>query len=365
MSMARVPVASSASDSKGTPTISRRHLLAAFGAAMFAHPLALLAQQPAKIRRVGVLWDGERPAELAAASIGAWDGERPAELAAAGIGAFPRGMRELGYIEGKNLVIEWRFADGKFERLPDLAAELVRANVEVIVSTSMANTHALQKTTRTIPIVMTTVADPVGGGFVKSLARPGGNITGFSSMAFELRAKQLEMLRSVTPNLARLAALFNPENPANVDGIKILEGAARKLGIKVVSLDARTPQRIEDAFARMAKESIQAILVIQDTVVHAYRGQIAEAALKHRLTSIASTEASADAGLLLSYGPNYPDIYRRAAAYVDKILKGANPAELPVEQPMRFDLVVNMRTAKSLGIKVPDELMVRAERLIE
>jgi putative ABC transport system substrate-binding protein len=329
---------------------SRRHLLAAFGAVTLAQPFALLAQQPPKIRRVGVLWDGARPADLSAESLG----------------AFPRGMRELGYVEGKNLVIEWRFADGKIERLPELATDLVRANVEVMVSTSTNNTHALQKATSTIPIVMTTVADPVGRTFVKSLARPGGNITGLSNMLFELRAKQLEMLHSVTPKLARMAALFNPNSPANFDGIKILEDAAKKLGVRVVSLEAHTAQHIENAFARMAKESIQAILVVQDTVLfQSHRHQIAESAMKLRLPSIASTQAFAEAGVLMSYGANVPDIYRRAATYVDKILKGANPAELPIEQPMRFDLVVNMKTARALGLKLPDEIMVRAERLIE
>ena len=329
--------------------ISRRRLLTALGAAAFARPLASLAQQPTKIRRVGVLWDGARPQDLAASTIG----------------AFVQGMRELGYIEGKNLAIEWRFADGKMEHLPDLAAELARANVEVIVSTGMTNTQALQKATSTIPIVMTTVADPVGWGFVKSLARPGGNITGLSTMIFEIRAKQLEMLRSVAPKLTRMAALFNPGNSANFDGIKILEGAAKKLAIKVVSLEAQTEQRIDDAFATIAKESIQAILVIQDTAIQKHRRQIAEGALKLRLPAIATAVPFAEAGLLMSYGPNFPDINRRAATYVDKILKGANPADLPVEQPTRFDLVVNRKTAKALGIRLPDEIMVRAERLIE
>jgi putative ABC transport system substrate-binding protein len=254
--------------------LRRRHILASFGTTLLGGPIALFAQQPPKIRRVGVLSHGTRP-------------DQPDTSV---VGAFIRGMRELGYIEGKNLIIEWRFADGKMERLPDLATELVGAKSEVIVSFSTATTHALQKATTMIPIVMAVVADPIGSGFVNSLARPGGNITGLSNIVFELRGKQLEMLRTVRPKLARVAALLNPEVSTNIDGFKIFETAAAKLGIRAVSLDARTPQQIEKAFALMAKESIQAILVIVDPIVFLHRRQIAESAMKLNLPSIASDQ---------------------------------------------------------------------------
>ena len=272
---------------------------------MIAHPLVLFAQQPAKIRRVGYLYDSVRPEPF--------DTSVP--------GAFARGMHERGISKARTSSSSGAFADGKRERLLDLAADLVRANVEVIVSNSTPTTHALQKATNTIPIVMATSFDPVASGFIKSLARPGGNITGLSNMISELRAKQLEMLRAVTPKLARMAALFNPDNPANIDGVKILQVAARKLGVSVVSIQARTAQQIEDAFALMAEESIQAILVLQESLFIRHRHQIAKAVLRLRLPSIAPTQDFAEAGLLMSYGPNFRDMYRRAAVFVDRYSK--------------------------------------------
>ena len=300
------------------------------------------------MRRVGFLTHGPRP-----------DQTSPS------YSAFLDGLRELGYIEGKNLVIERRFADNNAERLTKLAADLVRSNVEVIVTMSALSTSAAQQATGTIPIVMTTVADPVGGGFVKSLARPGGNITCMSYMVLEIRAKQLEMLASVTPKLSRLAVLFNPDNPSNFEGIKRLEPATQKFGVSILALEARTIREIEDAFVSIARKSVQALLLIEDPNIFQHRVLIGELALKHRLPSIGSNQAWVQAGLLMSYGSNYPDIHRRAATYVDKILKGAKPTDLPVEQPTRFDLVVNMKTAKAIGIKLPAEIMVRAERFIE
>jgi putative ABC transport system substrate-binding protein len=328
--------------------ITRREMMIALGAGALFPPAAFAQQRP-KIRRIGVLSHAARPEQLEGSFHG----------------AFLSGLRELGHIEGKNLVIEERFANNQMERLPDLAADLVRMNVEVIVSHSTVTTQALHKATSTIPIVMSAIADPVGRGFVKSLARPGGNITGLTNMVFELRGKQLEMLRSINPKLTRVAALYNPDSSANIEGIAIFQAAAKKFGIEVISLDARTPQKIDGTFARIAKESIQAILLIVDPAVFPHRGKIAESAVKLKLPSIGSDPRDAEAGVLMSYGPNFIDIARRAATYVDKILKGTNPADLPVEQPMRIDLVVNMKTAKALGIKLPDEIMVRAERFIE
>jgi putative ABC transport system substrate-binding protein len=327
---------------------TRRHLLVTLGTAVLARPLALFAQQPAKIRRVGFLGHGARPEPFDSHQYG----------------AFVQGMRDLGYIEGKNLRIEWRFADGKVERLPELAADLVRSNVEVIVSASTATTHALQRATSTIPIVMTSVGSPVGSGFIKSFARPGGNITGMSLQGVT-HAKRIEILRSLNPKLARVAFLFNPDNPGNVRGAKAIQNAAQKIGVKVLHFEARNVQQIEEAFAQMARDSVEALQVEQDTHLAQHSHQVAALALKHRLPSIATAQGFAEAGLLLSYGPNLQDISRRAATYVDKILKGANPAELPVEQPHRFDYAVNLKTAKALGIKLPDEIMIRVERFIE
>jgi putative ABC transport system substrate-binding protein len=327
--------------------IARRNLVLALGAGALS-PFALFGQQRDKTRRVGFLSHGPRP-----------------DQTSPNYSAFIRGLSELGYIEGKNLVIEMRFADNNAERLNKLAADLVRSNVEVIVTMSALSTRAAQHATGTIPIVMTTVADPVGSGFVKSLARPGGNVTGMSYMVLEIRAKQLEMLASAIPKLSRLAVLFNPDNPSNLEGIKRLEPATQKFSVSILALEARTIREIEDAFASMASKSVQALLLIEDPNIFQHRGLIGDLALKHRLPSIGSNEGWVQAGLLMSYGSNYQDIFRRAAIYVDKILKGTKPSDLPVEQPTRFDLVVNMKTAKALGIKLPDEIMVRAERFIE
>jgi putative ABC transport system substrate-binding protein len=273
-------------------------------------------------------------------------------------------MRELGYIEGKNLLVEWRSAQGSAERLLDLAKELVRINIEVIVTTSTAWTHAAQEATRMIPIVMSSIGDAVAAGFVNNLARPGGNITGLTLGGIP-QSKRLELLRDLNPKLSRIAHLFNPDNPANVRGGKTLQDATSKLGLRYFPFDARTARQIEDAFASMARESVEALMVSLDAVILGHRHQIGELAIKHRLPSIGNAQEYAEAGLLMIYGANAPDLYRRAAIYVDKILKGAKPGDLPVEQPTRFDCVVNLKTAKALGIKLPGEIMVRAERFIE
>jgi putative ABC transport system substrate-binding protein len=329
--------------------ITRRKLLVALGAGLFATPLRAFAQQQGKVWRVGFL----------SLSV------RPDALDSHFYGAFPRGMRELGYIEGKNLVIEWRFADGKVERLPALAAELVRQKVDIIVTAATAATSAAQKATTTLPIVMGIVADPVGSGFVKSLAHPGGNITGLSSIAGDLSPKHLEMLLSIVPKLSRVAVLVNPSNPAHTTTLKNVQVAAQRISVKVLPAEAQTPQEIENAFSRMAREKAGALIVTRDEFFNQQVRQIAELAAKSRLPTICGLREYVEAGGLLSYGSSISDIFRRAATYVDKILKGAKPADLPVEQPTKFELIINRKTAKMLDLTIPQSLLISADKVIE
>ncbi|MBI3375072.1 MAG: ABC transporter substrate-binding protein [Betaproteobacteria bacterium] len=317
--------------------------------ALGATPLAVIAQQQSRVWRIGFL--GAR--------------RRPGPLAHDFLNAFPQGMRELGYVEGKNLVIEWRSADGTVERLPDLAAELVRLKVDVIVTSSTPTTSAAQKATSTIPIVMGTGGDPVGSGFVNSLARPGGNITGLTNIVEDLSPKQLEMLLSIAPKLSRVAVLLNPDNSSQAVVSRSVQAAAQKRSVKMLPAEARTPQEIEKAFSKMARENVGAVIVMPDPFLYQQRRQVIELAAKHRLPSIAWVREYVEAGGLMSYGSNFADMYRRAAAYVDKILKGAKPGDLPVEQPTKFEFVINRKTAKTLGLAIPRELLLRADELIE
>ena len=280
-------------------------------------------------------------------------------------GPFRQGMRELGYVEGKNLVIEWRSAEGKFERLPDLAAELVQLKVDVIVTAGTPAISAAQKATTTIPIVMGSAGDPVGSGFVKSLARPGGNITGLSNMVVDLGPKHLEMLRSMVPKLSRVAVLVNPSNSSHATILKSVQAAAQKTNIKVLPAEARTPQEIESAFSTMTQGNVGAVLVAIDAFFIQQGRQIAELAAKHRLPSMSASREYVEAGGLMSYGQNLADNYRRAATYVDKILKGAKPGDLPVEQPTKFELIINGKTAKALGLTIPQSLLISADKVIE
>jgi putative ABC transport system substrate-binding protein len=328
--------------------ISRRELVIAFGAGALTAPLASFAQQQGKVWRVGFL------------SL-----HRPASLDSDHIGAFPRGVRELGYVEGKNLVIEWRFADGKYERLPGLAAELVQLKVDAIVVGSTQATNAAQQATTTIPIIMGNSGDPVGSGFVKSLAHPGGNITGLSNIAVDLSPKLLEMLHSMVPKLSRVAVLMNPDNSVHTTALKNVQAAAQRTGVTILSLNARTPQEIENAFSVMAQKKAGAVIVVRDPIFNQQVRQIAELAAKNRLPTISMIREYVEAGGLMSYGTNLGDYYRRAAIYVDKILKGARPADLPVEQPTTFELFINRKTAKALGLTIPQELLLRADKVIE
>ena len=279
--------------------------------------------------------------------------------------AFRQGLRELGYVEGQNIAIESRWTEGKDDRLPALAADLVRSKVDVIVTLSGAATQAAQQATRTIPIVMSLVNDPVGSGLVASLARPGGNVTGLTVMSPDLAGKQLQLLKEVVPKVSRVALLRNPDNPAAAAMLREAEAAARALGVRLQTLEARNPQEIDSAFAAMTRERAGALVILPDGIFLNQRSQIAELAAKRRLPSIRQCGSYAEAGGLMSYGANYLDLMRRAATFVDKILKGAKPADLPVEQPTKFELVINLRTAKAIGLTIPPALLQRADQIID
>jgi len=277
--------------------------------------------------------------------------------------AFIDELRDLGYVEGRNIVIERRYADGKLERLPDLAAELVRLRVDVIVAGTNPSVAAAKRATATIPIVMTSAVDPVGAGFIASLARPGGNVTGVTYDAGrEIQAKNLGLLKEIVPELARVGVLRQPES--GVD-FAVLEAAARKLKIALDVVDIRSLDDIEGAFVAMTNNRVGAIILMGGAVTYSGRQQIADLALKHRLPAIHSLKEYAEAGLLITNGPSLLDISRRAARYVAKILGGAKPGDLPVEQPAKFELVINLKTAKALGVKIPQPLLLRADEVIQ
>ena len=279
--------------------------------------------------------------------------------------AFRQGLRELGYVEGQNIAIESRFAEGKHDRLPTLAADLVRSKVDVILAMSGVATQAAQQATRTTPIVMSQVADPVGSGLVASLARPGGNVTGLTMMSPDLAGKQLQLLKEVVPKVSRVAFLRNPDNPASAAGLREAEAAARALGVRIQSLEARNPPEIDSAFVAMTRERAGALLILADPVFLNRRSQIAELAATRRLPSISGQPDHAAAGGLMTYSTDFLDQQRRAATFVDKILKGAKPADLPVAQPTKFELIINLRTAKAIGLTIPPSLAQRADQIID
>ena len=279
--------------------------------------------------------------------------------------AFRQGLRELGYVEGQNIAIEPRWAEGQYERYPALAADLVRMQVDVIVTNGGAATQAAQHATRTIPIVMAVVIDPLGSGLVPSLAHPGGNVTGHSLMASDLIGKQLELLQEVVPQVARVALLWNPANPGHTPQVREAEVAARALGVQLHMLEARGPQEIDSAFAAMTRERAGALLILPEGVFTNQLRQIAELATKGRLPSIYGVTEYAEAGSLMVYTANFLDLERRAAIYVDRILKGAKLGDLPVEQPTKFELVINLKTAQALGITIPPTLLFQADKVIQ
>jgi putative tryptophan/tyrosine transport system substrate-binding protein len=279
--------------------------------------------------------------------------------------AFRQGLRELGYVEGKNIVIEWRSAEGKLDRLPALAAELVHLNVDVIVSAGgNATASATKQATHTIPIVVTNVADPVASGFIASLARPGTNITGLAALTFELAGKRLELVRETFPKVSRIAVLLDPQDASKIVELKEAQAAAKVLGVNLQAIEVRSPSDFEGAFKAAARDRAGVLLVLQSAVTNTGRKLIAELGTKNRMPTMWAESGLMDAGGLMSYGPNYADLFRRAATYVDKILKGTKPADLPVEQPTKFELVINLKAAKQIGLTIPPNVLARADRVI-
>ena len=329
--------------------MERRAFVGTIAVAVLAVGSRSAAQQPQKVWRIGL---------LAAAS-------REFYVDSGRLESFRVGLRELGYVEGKNLLIEARYADGQYDRLPALAAELVGLQVDVIVAAPSPAIRAAKQATTTVPIVFTGTGDPVGNGFVASLARPGGNLTGMSNSNLDVTAKTLELLRAILPKMSRMAVLANPGSSTESAMLKSLHAAANANGIHIVVIEARSPQEIETAFVTMAQERIEALVVAGDALMGMQQRQIAELAIKHRLPSSSQGAPYARSGGLIGYGLNSLDSYRFAAIYVDKILKGAKPGDLPVQQPSRLELVINMRTARELGLTVPQSLLVRADELIQ
>jgi putative ABC transport system substrate-binding protein len=325
--------------------LSAVRVLVTFTLVILTAPLAAEAQPPGKVYRIGYLDTAPPPAHL-------WD-------------ALLEGLRERGYIEGRSIVFEHRFSEGNAERFPEFAAEMVRLRVDIIIVITTPAALAAKNATQTIPIVIPTAIDPVGAGLVESLARPGGNVTGLSAISSDLVGKRLELLKDVVPGLSRVAVLWNAANPANASAWKETQAAARALGLLLHSQEVRGPQDLEGAFALTAKARPDALLVLGDSLINMHRQHIAEFATQEHLPSVFTGRESVVAGGLMSYGPSLPDRFRRAAYYVDRILKGAKPADLPVEQPMKFELVINLKTAKAFGLTIPPTLLFQADEVIQ
>jgi putative tryptophan/tyrosine transport system substrate-binding protein len=333
----------------GMPVISRRRFLTGFVIALSPLGSTASAQEykAGKVYRIGVL---ERTSLT---------------LNAANFDAFREGLRELGYVEGKNLIIEYRSVEGRSERFLDLATELVGLKVDLIVTRGTPAALAAKKATGAIPVVMAASGDPVGGGIVTSLARPGGNVTGLSAVVADVMGKRLELLREAIPAGSQLAALLNMSNPAVAPEWEELEATAQRHRMKLQLLDVRTRGDLERAFEASVQQHIQALVVGIDDLTLMHRRIIVDLAAKHRLPAIYASKEFVDAGGLMTYGVNYPHLYRRAATYVDKILRGTKPADLPVEQPTKFELVINLKTAKALGLTIPQSVLLRADQIIE
>jgi putative ABC transport system substrate-binding protein len=314
---------------------------------LFALCLRAEAQQPTKIPRIGFL--------LAV----------PASTISARLEAFRHGLRELGYVEGKNIIIEWRSTEGKADRLPTLAAELVRLKVDVIVSGGPPPTRSAKQATNTIPIVMGYDDDPVGSGFVASLAHPGGNITGLATLAPEISGKQMELLKEIIPRFSRVAVIGSSSQPSQPQALREINLAADAFGVKVHYLETREAKDIEAAFEAAIKAHADAVLVVTTPVLTSERRHWIDLAMKSRLPTIFGRPEYVEDGGLVFYGVSYTDLFRRAAGYVDKILKGAKPADLPVEQPTKFELVINLRTANQIGLTIPPNVLARADRVIK
>ena len=328
--------------------MNRRTFLCGVALGTLTVPLAAGAQRAGKVPRIG------------------WLGGPTRESAEPFVQAFQRGLKDLGWVEGQNIVIEWRFAGGRAERLPDLAAELVRLRVDLIVVPSTPTALAAKNATKTIPIVTVSVGDPVGLGLVTNLARPGGNITGSTStVGPEIAGKLLALLKETVPMVSRMAVLWNPTTPGNALALREAEIAARALGVELQPLEARSLNDFDSAFAAMTTKRAGALLVLGDVMLMTHRIRLTDLAAKSRLPGMYTTREYVEAGGLMSYGPTTRELFRRAATFVDKILKGAKPADLPVEQPTKFELVINLKTAKALGLTIPPSLLLQADQIVE
>jgi putative tryptophan/tyrosine transport system substrate-binding protein len=325
--------------------IDRRTFLAGTGAVFLAAPLAVEAQQTGKVWRIGILAPGipQDPSRS----------------------PFLQPLRDLGYVENQNLVVERRYAEGKIDRLPDLAAELVQLKVDVIFTVSTPGVQAAQKATRTIPIVFVGVSDPVGSGVVPSLARPGANVTGVSTQSLDLPGKGLQLLKELMPRARRVAVLWNPSNRASAEALAEAERHAPSLNVKIMPVGIPSPADIETALVAITQDRPDALQVQATAPMFELRRRIMEFAASNRVPTVSFQREMAESGGLMSYGPSQVDMYRRVAAYVDKILKGAKPSDLPIEQPTKFELVINLKTAKALGLTIPPSLLGRADEVIQ
>jgi putative ABC transport system substrate-binding protein len=326
--------------------MDRRTFVASMVGAVFSAPLAAQAQQPGKVPRVGFLFYGS-------------PGSSPE------LDAFRQGLRELAYIEGQNIAIEYRFASGRVERLPELAAELVRLKVDVFVTPTTPASQAAKQATGTTPIVFAGVADAVGAGLITNFARPGGNVTGLASISAELGGKRLELLKQVVSKASRVAVLYNPADRSNVLMLKDMQESAPALGLTLQPLEVRGPGELEDAFVAMTRARAHALFGVAGILTFEHRRALVDLAAKNRIPAMWGHRQFVDAGGLMSYAVNYYDQVRGAATYVDKILKGAKPGDLPVEQPTKFELVVTLKTAKALGLTIPRSVLLRADEVIQ
>lgn len=324
-----------------------RKFLTVLCTAVVALPAGAVGEKADTLRRIGFL------------------GNSTAALEANLIGPFREGLRSLGYVEGKNLLIEWRWAEGKYKRFPALISELIAQKVEVIITAGTPATLAVKKATKTVPLVMVAVGNPVGNGIVPSLGRPGGNITGLTSISTEMDGKRLELLKEAVPSVSYVAVLWNSASPLQVLAEKQVQIAARSMQLKVLSLGVRTKEEIEAAFVTMIRERPNALLVLADRLFLHHRKLVMDFAAKQRLPGVHAYKELVDAGGLMSYGPSYEEMHRRAAYFVDRILKGANPGNLPVERPRKFDLKVNLKAAKGLGLTIPRAILRRASEVVE
>ena len=329
----------------GKLVMDRRQLFVVLGTCVLAVPFAVRAQQQ-RVYRIGFL------------------GNSTAALEANLVGPFREGLRDLGYVEGRNIVIEYRWAEGKYERFPELIAELVALNVDIIVTAGTPAALAVKRAMVRIPLVMAAVGDPVGTGLVASLARPGGNFTGLTAIAPDLEGKRLELLREVVPKVSHVSFLLNPENALQTASEKQARAAAEVLHVDVQFVGVREVSHFDQAFDTIAKERPDALIVLADRVFLHNRARIVDFAARNRLPAVYPYRELVEAGGLMSFGPNYADMHRRAANYVDKILKGAKPADLPVEQPTKFELIINLKTAKALGLTIPQSVLIRADEVM-